>query len=299
MYRKILVGYDDGDQSRDALALGRRLADASGAELVVAGVFQFDPIWGGFAPHFHEAEAEFARKIEAAAASVDAEAEAFPSSSAARGLHDLAEEIDADLIIVGSARYGRIGQAVAGSVGVSLLHGSPCAVGIAPRGYRERSGEGISAIAVGVDGSAEARLALEAACDLAAKTSAKLKLVAVAETAVIGTGRGTAGSHELNEAVEQLARERLIEAREAVPERIDAEATLVSGDPLHALVGVAEMPATLLMVGSRGYGPLRRVLLGSVSTSLVRSAPCPLIVTPRGMRRADADAPTAGAEVAS
>ena len=114
MYRKILVGYDDSDQAKDALALGKQLADATGAELVAAGVFQFDPMWGGFDPHFRDAEVEYARKIEAAAKSVGAEAEATPSSSPARGLHELAEEIGADLILVGSARHGRVGQTLAG-----------------------------------------------------------------------------------------------------------------------------------------------------------------------------------------
>jgi len=300
MYRKILVGYDDSDQSKDAVALGHQLADATGAELVVAGVFQFDPIWGGYDPHFHEEEADYARKIEAAAKSVGAEAEAFPSSSAARGLHQLAEEIGADLIIVGSARYGRVGQAIAGSVGVALLHGSPCAVGIAPQGFRERSGEDITAIAVGIDGSPEARLALEAACDLATETGAKVKLVAVAEPPVIGAGKGGAeGWHELKEVIEQIMRDRLTEARESVPEGVEVEATLVSGHASEALVNVAERPATLLMVGSRGYGPLRRVLLGSVSTRLVRAAPCPLIVTPRGMHHTNEDATGAKVKVAS
>ena len=37
----------------------------------------------------------------------------------------------------------------------------------------------------------------------------------------------------------------------------------------------------LLVVGSRGYGPLRRVLLGSVSSELMHSAPCPVMVVPR------------------
>ena len=37
----------------------------------------------------------------------------------------------------------------------------------------------------------------------------------------------------------------------------------------------------LLVVGSRGYGPLRRTLVGSVSDELVRTAPCPVLV-PRG-----------------
>jgi nucleotide-binding universal stress UspA family protein len=284
MYRKILVGYDDSDQAKDALALGKQLADATGARLVVAGVFQFDPIWGGLDPHFREAEAEMARRIEAAANAVDAEAEATPSSSPARGLHELAEEIGADLILVGSAHHGRLGQILAGSVGIALLQGSPCAVGIAPRGYREHAGENVAAIAVGFDGSAESGLALAAASELAADTGAKLKLVFVVQPPTVGFGMGaTAGWAELKEAVEACARERLTEARNAVPDGIEVETTVVSCDPVDALTEVARMPGTLLLVGSRAYGPLRRVLLGSVSSRLVRSAPAPLIVIPRGM----------------
>ena len=284
MYRKILVGYDDSDQAKDALALGKQLADATGADLVAAGVFQFDPMWGGFDPHFRDAEVEYARKIEEAAKSVGAEAEATPSSSPARGLHELAEEIGADLIVIGSTSHGRVGQTLAGSVGVALLHGSPCAVAIAPNGYREQSGNGIASIVVGFDGLEESGLALVAATQLASRIDAKVKLVAVAEPPAISLGKGgNVGRHELTEAIQDEMRKRLTEAREAIPDDIESEATLITGDPVEALVNVAKVPGTLLMVGSRGYGPLRRVLLGSVSTELVRSAPCPLIVTPRGM----------------
>jgi nucleotide-binding universal stress UspA family protein len=298
MYRKILVGYDNSDQSKDALALGKQLADATGAELVVAGVFQFDPISGGFDPPFREADVEFAGQIEEAAKAVGAEAEAFPSSSPAHGLHGLAEEIGADLILVGSAHHGRLGQVLAGNVGVALLHGSPCAVGVAPRGYRKHAGEDIGAIAIGFDGSAESGLALMAASELATATGAKLKLVSVAAPPVIGTGKaGMEGWHALKEAIEDQTRDQLAEARNTVPDGIEVEATLISGDPVEALVNVAGTPGTLLVVGSRAYGPLRRVLLGSVSWNLVRSAPCPLIVTPRGMHESRKEAPIA--EVAS
>lgn len=250
----------------------------------MAGVFQFDPMWKGSDSHFHDAEVEYARQIEAAAEAVGAEAEAFPSDSAARGLHELAEEIEADLILVGPAHHGRVGQAIAGSTGVALLHGAPCAVGIAPLGYRDRTSAGIGAIVVGYDGSPESSHALTAACELATSLGAKLKLVAVAEPPVIGTGKGgSAGWRELKEAVEEIMRDHLTEARRTIPAEIDVDATLVGGDPAESLVKVADAPGTILLVGSRGYGPLRRVLLGSVSTPLVRSAPCPVIVTPRGM----------------
>lgn len=294
MYRKILVGYDTSDQSKDALALGKQLADATGAELIVAGVSQFDPRWGGFDAHFREADAGYAREIEAAAKTVGAEPKAFPSSSPARGLHQLAEEIGADLIVVGSAHHGRTGQVLAGSVGVALLHGSPCAVAIAPHGYRDSADE-VAAIAVGFDGSPESGHALTAASELASTTGAKLRLVSVAMPPARAALKAGVAWQALLEAIEESTRKQLIEAEEALPEGIEVEASLITGDPVEALVEVAGAPGTLLVVGSRGYGPLRRVLLGSVSTRLVRSAPSPVIVTPRGMHdTADAAPRTRG-----
>ena len=284
MYRKILVGYDDSDQAKDALVLGRQLADATGADLVVAGVFQWDPIWHSADSRFRDADIEYARKIEEAAKRVGGEPEAVPSSSPAHGLHELAEEIGADLIVVGSARHGRVGQILAGSTGVTLLHGAPCAVGIAPRGYRDDADRGIGAVAVGFDGSEESGLALMAGSQLAADTGAKLRLLSVAVPPPVGTGKAGPGSWQaLVDAIEQATRQRLDEARSAVPDGIDVEASVLAGDPADALSDAVSAPGTLIVVGSRGYGPLRRVLLGSVSTRLVRSAPCPLIVTPRGM----------------
>jgi nucleotide-binding universal stress UspA family protein len=301
MYRRILVGYDDSDQAKDALALGKQLADAVGAELVLAGVFVVHPLWyGGIDPTIREGEAAFGAKLEAAANSVDAVVEPVAGMSPARGLHDTAEHTHADLIVVGSAHRGRIGQVLAGSVGVSLLHGSPGAVAIAPLGYRTHAGEALGGVAVGFDGSAEAGLALMDAMELARATGAKLKLISVAEVPGPGTGKGGVdGWHAVKTVVEQQAREQLAEARSSVADGIDVEATLVSGNAVEELVNVATTPGTLLVVGSRGYGPLRRVLLGSVSWNLARSARGPLIVTPRGTQKRQSESPAAEALAAS
>jgi nucleotide-binding universal stress UspA family protein len=282
-YRKILVGYDDSDQARDALALGRQLADVSGAALVVAGVFPFDPIWGASTdPYFRDAEAEYARQVEEAARAVGAEAEAYPSSSAARGLHELAEELGADLIVVGSSHRGRVGQALAGTVGTTLLHGAAGSVAVAPRAFREQAAP-VKTIVVGFDGSAESAHALMAAWGLAKQAGATLKLISVAVPPPVTAVRTEAGRQELLDAIRDRAREMLTEARDTVAEGVELETTLITGDPVEALKDVAGSPGTILVVGSRGYGPLRRVLLGSVSARLVAGAPCPVLVTPRGI----------------
>jgi nucleotide-binding universal stress UspA family protein len=286
MFRRIIVGYDGSEQADDALALGKLIADTSDAELVVAGVFRFDPLWGP-TPAFQEAEVHYARTIERAAESVSAEAEAIPSTSPARGLHELAEEMDADLIVVGSAHHGRLGQILAGSVGMSLLHGSPCAVAIAPRGYSGRGDRRLTQVVVGFDGSPEARIALAGGVELARASGALLQLVAVAEPPVVSYGKGggmSQGWYELKRAIEEIMRERLTKAVELLPHDVRVESALVSGEPASVLAELATAGGGPLLVGSRAYGPLRRVVLGSVSAALVRSAPCPLVVHPRPLK---------------
>jgi nucleotide-binding universal stress UspA family protein len=86
--------------------------------------------------------------------------------------------------------------------------------------------------------------------------------------------------HALKEDLREVMRERLDKAIASLPDDVRVEGELIEG---HAEAALPEMAGDggLLVLGSRAYGPLRRVLLGSVSTPLVRSAPCPVIVHPR------------------
>ena len=291
MYRKIIVGYDGSERAQDALALGKLVADICDAGLVVAGVFQFDPLWGQRDPAFAEAEADYAREIERAAASVDAEAEAIPSSSAGRGLHELAEEIGADLVVVGSSHHSRAGQVLAGNVGMSLLHGSPCSVAVAPHGFAAASGEKLEEIVVGYDGSQESKMALAEAIEIARASDALLKLVTVAQPPMVAHGKGggaNQGRQELRQGIEELMRERLEQGAASIPDDVRHEAVLVSGEAATGLAEIAKADGALLVLGSRAYGPLRRVLMGTVATALARAAPCPLIVHPRAAKSAAA-----------
>jgi nucleotide-binding universal stress UspA family protein len=84
--------------------------------------------------------------------------------------------------------------------------------------------------------------------------------------------------------VEQYLHGELHAAEGRVPEGIDAHAELIAGPPSDVLADASREPGTILVVGSRGYGPVRSVLLGSVSRTLADSAPAPLIVVARGAR---------------
>jgi nucleotide-binding universal stress UspA family protein len=78
-----------------------------------------------------------------------------------------------------------------------------------------------------------------------------------------------------------MMRDRLDEALRSAPDDVRVEGTLVDGPPTESLAHIAREDGGVLVLGSRGYGPLRRVLLGSVSTEPVRTTPCPVIVHPR------------------
>ena len=69
-------------------------------------------------------------------------------------------------------------------------------------------------------------------------------------------------------------------AAAGVPGDIETESRFVEGSADDVLVAESA-EVDLMIVGSRGYGPVGAVLLGSASTALARAASCPIIVTPR------------------
>lgn len=284
MYRKIIVGYDCSEPAQDALAFCKLLAGATGADVVVAGVFRLVPVWDVPNAAVEDWAPDQTEQLEAAAASVGGEAVTVPSASAARGLQELAETIGADLVIVGSASHGKIGRVLAGNAGLSLLHGSPCSVAVAPRGFAGAAMEGIGEVVVAFNGTPESMAALHEAVDLARGAGAALKVVTVAEPPPVVYGKGGGadqGWHDLKGEIEGIMRTRMDEALADLPDDVPAEGVLVTGDPAEELARVAVKDGGVLVVGSRSYGPLRSVLLGSVSRDLMRSVPSPLIVHPR------------------
>ena len=184
--------------------------------------------------------------------------------------------------MVGSSHRSAIGRILVGGTGERLLSGASAPVAVAPAGYAT-PGAGIQTVGCGFDGSQESHRALAWAAELARTTSARLHVLSVYEPTLpvslaLGGGLPTAS---INEALRRQCDAELAQAMSATDADIDAIGTLLDGDAQEQLVGESA-GLDLLVVGSRGYGPLRAVLLGSVSSALVRSAQSPLVVVPRG-----------------
>ena len=142
-------------------------------------------------------------------------------------------------------------------------------------------------ILLATDGSKEAQLAATAAADLAKRTGSELHLVYVGHTPPLYYESPGAWALDqdlrgkMAERVEEEARTKLDEqvqrVREAGGEVAGVHAKL--GRPDAEIVGLAEeLGAGLIVLGSRGLGPLRSALMGSVSQSVVQHAHCPVLV---------------------
>jgi nucleotide-binding universal stress UspA family protein len=289
VFRKVIVGFNGTDLAYDGLELARLLAAATDAGLLVACVYAHH--YPYFLVYDYETERRAAESmVSEAIADLGADAGADPrtilAASPAAGLHDLAEREQADLIVLGSSHRGALGRVLAGSVAERLLHGSPCAVAVAPKGFRERSHPPGHVIAVAFDGSPESHAAIAAAAGLARTLEASIRVLAVFEPDLVAGFGGLPPAYDraevLRAAKEHLERE-LERALAGVPGETRAEASVLAGRPAEVLSAETSRGVDLLVTGSRGYGPLGRVLLGSVSAELMRSAHCPVLVLPRSI----------------
>jgi nucleotide-binding universal stress UspA family protein len=139
-------------------------------------------------------------------------------------------------------------------------------------------------IVVAVDGSPHADLALAWAADEARLTRRPLAVVH-AEKPVGAQERGwlAQAGIPLSQITEEIRKDsqdlldRAEKAANQVAPDIETRTILRVGDPRQVLLDLAS-PASLIVLGSRGRGPVSSLLLGSVSAAVSRHATCPVVV---------------------
>jgi nucleotide-binding universal stress UspA family protein len=286
----ILIGVDDSPRSEDAVAFAGTLAAASGATVVLACAFPYDDAPSRVSnPELRSAlEAQAQEMLRRAAARLEGidparvKTVAVASTSAPRALDRLAESQRAELIVVGATHTGHLGRIFPGSTAERLVHGAPCPVAVVPEGYRPPPAGRPAQIGAAYDGSEESVAAVNAATRIALALAGQLRVIGVFEAAGVAAPVVTAGAGlEMREAAEKQARDELDRAAAGLPEHVHAQAVFLAGDAVRQLAAQSA-GLDLLVAGSRGYGPLRAVLLGGVTGRLVRVISCPLIIVPRG-----------------
>jgi nucleotide-binding universal stress UspA family protein len=275
----ILIGVDSTARSEDAVALGRRLARAGTADVVVATVTSSER------PNRDEAHLTV-RRMSGLLVGIEPErirTAVVAADSPARGLHQLAETESATLVVVGSTHTGRLGRVRPGSTGERLLRGSPCAVAVAPHGYRTEREHPLGRIGAAWDGGPECAAALAAAIGAARAFGASLELVTVRATegidapSVMGAPSFASVRRDAKLALQRVLDDVVSDTTALMP----TTGVVLDGQPWRELATHSEH-LDLLFVGSRGYGPAQAVIAGGTSGPLMQHAQCPVIVLPRG-----------------
>ncbi|HEX3608304.1 MAG TPA: universal stress protein [Solirubrobacterales bacterium] len=171
MALKIIVSYDDTDNDRDALALGRLLA-YSGAELSLAYVRHSQ----GGALEEKEAEELLARGA-ASVGAPDMPRHVVVNAGTSVGLTELAERENADVIVFGSEYRTAPGTVKPGIPAHKLLLGGPAAIAVAPAGLHSRPSVSVNTVGVIDEGD-----------ETAAETGRSLAAALGAQVGETGTG---------------------------------------------------------------------------------------------------------------
>jgi nucleotide-binding universal stress UspA family protein len=274
-----LAGYDGSPESRSALELAARLARPAEADVVAVNIYPHASAtyWiGATAMRYDDLQDDIRARAESVLDELDVEGvdhRAVEADSASRGLNDLAGELDAAMIAVGATHHGPFGRLAPGSVGMHLLHGAPCPVLVTPADGSDTS---LKTIGVAFDGRDESRTALAKAREIATQLGAELIVIGAFQPIMVPAAAGYAPPLDIVEDEERAFNTVL----QDTAERAGARHRMVTGPVAHALAE-ASADFDLLVTGSRGYGAIRGVVLGSVSRHLVDHASCPVLVVPR------------------
>ncbi len=281
------------DGSEDAVLAARAATDLSrktGAELHVAHVWHIPigawPAMSDMYSSYYELQAEEVlaeqvEDIEKVGGEV-AESHLRSRAAAADELLYLAREVNADLIVMGSRGAGRLRRLATGSVSEGVVHHAHLPV-LMLRGGGDAWPP--KHIVVGEDSSEPARRAGELAAVIGKLSGAGMSLVRVypelPEVYEEGREMNPRMTDDELYRAEKVLGEKAGELEDILGAR--PKISIAVGDAAEDLVETAQDrngESTLIAVGSRGLGPIKRFRMGSVSTKVLRAAEGPVLVYP-------------------
>lgn len=283
MFKRTVVGCKDSAEGRDAVALGAAIASATdtGLSLVCVYPVSLFPVPGSSDRATFRAQAEATLRREHDSQAPQAVIDAVPDPFVARALRHYAARWHAGLVVVGSDASAPTGQAAIGRRSRQLLYHAPFTLALARRGLHEQSVE-LRRIGVGYDGGPEAQAALAFAAELGRATSSTLAIHSVVEDRLPAfTAEKWIGSKDLGQMWEGKRQAAQAEAEKAVSLLdLSTEVTSAVGDPGLQMRDLSKR-VDLVVVGSRRWGPVARLVSGSVGETLVSEAHCSIMIVPR------------------
>jgi nucleotide-binding universal stress UspA family protein len=282
--KKVLLATDGSEDARLAARAAASLAGNAGAELHVVHAWQSVPHPAIDTDYYEEgARRVLEEQMEFVSGSGAAASEGHLVMGAPVDvILDLAEEIGAELIVMGGRGHGTLGRLLLGSVSEGVVHHATRPVLVMRGG---KSAWPPQRVVVGEDGSNAAKEAGEMAASIGALYGARGILVrAYLELPEADRVGRTLDPRVVNDALRRAERELHERAKELGSfSGASLKIGIAAGDPATAVLteaGEGVGAATLIAVGSRGLGPVGRLRLGSVSTKVLRAAEGPVLVSP-------------------
>ncbi|MDP8925339.1 MAG: universal stress protein [Actinomycetota bacterium] len=299
--KKILVGTDGSEDATLAIRAAIDLSNKTGAELHVVHAWRkpqapslaapglaYPSLEGASYSDTLEQEAEElleeqAERIRAAGGTL---AQVYlREGRAAEEVTGLAEELGVDLVVVGSRGVGAVKRLVTGSVSEGVVHLSPCPVLVTREAWPPEK------VIIGDDSSEEARKAGEMVASIGGLFGASALLVRAAAVSPTIAYRlreeDPSARDEHDDAfgdVSQKIKEALEDRAAALEDVLGArpQIQVVVGDAAAAIQEVAEEGGepTLVAVGRRGSDAVQPLVLGSVSTDVLRAVSSSVLIVP-------------------
>jgi nucleotide-binding universal stress UspA family protein len=290
---KLVIGVADDATSVDAVAFGAAMARSFDAQVCVVTVSatadeyindHLDPRWQ------QRRGDEAADLVEDVAArlrdqhGLQAQTVVHHHRSLGTGLSEIAAELNADVVVVGSGPGGSIGRFTMGSTTNQLLHHCTTPLVLVPSGFARHPVERIGRVLVAFAQGREGEVALGRGVALARAADVPLRVVTIlVRHRVYGSDLGADAEGGVLTASLEMLREYQAHALSlSGTEGLDISNDVLVGDsPLAALSREDWEPGDLLVVGSAGGGILRRVFLGDTNYKILRASTVPTMVLPR------------------
>jgi nucleotide-binding universal stress UspA family protein len=298
IFASILLATDGSPSSQEAAEVAAQIAKGFGSEVTVLSAIpsisaKAAPLEGEY----------YSRLINKADDNADKAALVFKKwgvavserevpqgrASVVETIVDYASQEETGLIVMGTRGLGGFKRATMGSVSSGVSAHAPCAtLVVRPREKKDDAGLAIKRVLVAVDSSENAQRALEAAVELAKGLKAELRIAHVVYIPTLFWSMGIPGSavptDKIEEDAARIARELLANAVKFAKDSgvVEAKEELVTDlvSPYQGIVQVAEHDeADVIVIGTRGNGGFRKLILGSVANSVLHYAGCSVLVT--------------------
>jgi nucleotide-binding universal stress UspA family protein len=283
---RVIVATDGSAEAKGAVEWARRLPLPNDARYLVVSVVP-PPVL----PHLSDWETtERQACVHAAHKAIDEACALLGASVEGRlaegdpreAIVGAATEWGADLIVLGARGLSAVKEFLLGSVSLGVARHAACPVLVCKGSPRD-----VHTVTIAHDGSPGAREALRFVAGLPLPPSTRVRVIGVAEPMRYPSTTPEIVGGALRAAVADVERERRVALeRTLAPEvamlrgRVPTVDLSVSvGPPAPEILRYAEVAdSDLLVVGARGLGTMKRLLLGSVSEAVLRHAVCPVLI---------------------